>query len=143
MGEQQQERTPESLRHEYTEVLQNIRHYANMRFAAFSVFVAITAGVGIVAFGKGQFGEHADVMARIAGVFVIAIFWLFEERLAEMFEHFVRMAIELERALGYKQWTARPVGAGHFPRPRVMWRMFYFLVTLLWVFAAFAVPLGS
>lgn len=75
MGERNQPRSEESLRHEYTEVVQNIRHYSNLRFAVFSIFFAVLGGVGIVAFGKGQFDEHAAVVARIGGFPVIALFW--------------------------------------------------------------------
>jgi len=41
MSEQQQERSAENLRHEYTEAAQTIRHYANLRFALFSIFFAV------------------------------------------------------------------------------------------------------
>ena len=51
MGEQNQQRSEESLRHEYTEVVQNVRHYRNLRFVISSLLFAVMAGVGIVAFG--------------------------------------------------------------------------------------------
>jgi hypothetical protein len=142
MSEQQQERSQESLRHEYTEVALNIRHYGNLRFAVFSVFIAMMAGVGIVAFGKGQFDEHAAEMARNAGFPVIAIFWVYEERISRFFDHYTRVAIELERSLGYTQYTTRPVMPRYLPETRVVVRIFFFFVTLLWLYAAFAVPLN-
>lgn len=143
MSEQNQSRSEESLRHEYTEVVQNIRHYSNLRFAAFSIFIAIVAGLGLVSFGKGQFGEHAAVIARIAGFLVIAIFGLYEERLTELFQHFMRTAIALERLLGYTQWTDRPIGKGHIPNRIVIMRLFYSTLALLWLYGMFTVPLGS
>jgi hypothetical protein len=138
MGEQQLERTPESLRHEYTEVIQNIRHYSNLRFAVFSIFFAVMGGVGFVAFGKGEFDPNAAGMARIAGIFVIAIFWLYEESLSEFFAHYARVSLELEHALGY---TPRPVTGGHFPRTMITFRLFFSVLTLLWLYAVIAVPL--
>jgi hypothetical protein len=37
---------------EYTEALLSFRHYSNLRFAIFSVFIAITAALVSVLFGK-------------------------------------------------------------------------------------------
>lgn len=74
MGEEDQQRSREDMRHEYTEAVQTIRHYANLRFALFSIFFPVIGGVGIVAFGKGQFDVRAAMAARVAGFVVIAIF---------------------------------------------------------------------
>lgn len=52
MGDQRQVRSEESLRHEYSEVVQNFRHYSNLRFAIFTIFFAVIGGVGFVAFGQ-------------------------------------------------------------------------------------------
>jgi len=38
MSEQQQKRSEESLRHEYSEVAQNVRHYSNLRLVIFFRF---------------------------------------------------------------------------------------------------------
>ena len=142
MSEQRQERSQESLRHEYTEAVQTIRHYANLRFAIFTIFFAVIAGVGIVAFGKDQFDSHAAMVARFAGFLVIAIFWVYEERVSRYFDHHVRVAVELERSLGYTQYATRPVMPRYLPDTRVVVRMFFFLFTLLWLYAVFAVPLN-
>ena len=144
MSELKQTRTEESLRHEYSEVLQNIRNFQNLRYAIFSVFIAIMAGLGLVAFGKGQFGPDAALMARVTAILVIAVFWLEDERLTRHFEHFLSMAIELERILGYKQWTALPrsrLWMGNVLRRSIIWRTFFLLLTLLWFYGIFAVPL--
>lgn len=44
MSGQPQGRSEESLRHEYTEVVQNVRHYSNLRFAVFTIFFAVPLG---------------------------------------------------------------------------------------------------
>lgn len=80
MNENNQQRSEESLRHEYSEVAQNIRHYSNIRFAIFTIFFAVIGGIGFVAFGKDQFDTHAALLARIAAIPVIALFWMYEER---------------------------------------------------------------
>ena len=138
MSEHKQERSEESLRHEYSEVTLYNRHHTNLRFVVFSIFFAVMGGVGFVAFSEGQFHANAAVMARIAGVLVVALFWLYLERLNEAVVYYSRLRAELERALGY---AIRPFGKGHFPRQQTTWRIFFFLVTLLWLYGAFAVPL--
>jgi len=141
MSEQQQARSEESLRHEYNEVAQYCRHHSNLRFVVFSIFFAVMGGVGFVAFSKGQFDVNAVVMARIAGVLVIAIFWLYSERITELLNHYVRLRAELEHALHYSSWL--PDSGGYFPKMEVIWRGFYFLVMLLWLYGSFAVPFSA
>ena len=141
MSEQRQERSQESLRHEYTEVVQTIRNYGNLRFAVFSIFFAVMGGVGFVAFGKGQFDAHAAMVARFGGFPVIALFWWYVERLDQLFAHHISEAIELERSLGYRQFTTRPTQPRYLPNFRVVGRGFFSLHTLLWAYAVFAVPL--
>ena len=142
MSEQKQERSLDSLRHEYTEVAQNARHYSNLRFVILSIFFAVMAGVGIVAFGKGQFDQHAAVVARFAGFLVIVIFWMLEERAYLFYVHCCTVAAELERSLGYTQYTTSPAPRPYLPKAIVVQRVFFFLLTLLWLYAAFAVPLS-
>jgi len=142
MSEQQQGRSEESLRHEYTEVVQNVRHYSNLRLVIFSILFAVTAGVGIVAFSKGQFDRHAAIVARVAGILVIFIFWQLEEGAFRFYDHCTKIAAELERLLGYRQYSSRPVSRSFLPRRYVVQRVFYLLLTLLWLYAAVSVPLG-
>ena len=139
MSEQQPVRSEESLRHEYTEVTLFFRHLTNLRFVAFSIFFAVMGGVGLVAFGKGQFHAIAALMARIAGFLVIALFWIYIERLSEQVVHYTTVRAELERALRY---TIKQAGQGIFPTMHTTWRVFFVLVSLLWLFGAFAVPLS-
>jgi membrane associated rhomboid family serine protease len=141
MSDQAQQRSQDSLRHEYAEVLQSYRHHSNLRFAAFSIFIAMMAGISLVAFGRGQFGQHASAIARVAGVLVVVMFWLYEERLSSLVQYFIGAAVKLERALGYTLWAERPAGKGHLPKRAVIMRAFYFVLALLWIYAAFAVPL--
>lgn len=142
MSEQNQQRSEESLRHEYTEVVQNVRHYRNLRFVISSLLFAVMAGVGIVAFSKGQFDQHAAMVARVAGILVIFIFWQLEESAFIFYNHCMKIAAELERLLGYSQYSTRPVSSSYLPRAYIVQRVFYFLLTLLWLYAAFTVPLA-
>lgn len=141
MSEKNQPRSDESLRHEYTEVVQNIRHYSNLRFAIFTIFFAVMGGVGFVAFGKGQFDAHAALVARMAGIPVVALFWLYQERTSFRYDHAYSVAVNLERALSYTQFASWPVARRFPPGPGLINRLFFFLITLAWLYVAFAVPL--
>ena len=138
MPEEQAARSEASLQHEYTECALYNRHHTNLRFVAFSIFFAVMGGVGFVAFSKGQFHANAAVMGRIAGILVIALFWLYIERLSELVNYYTSLRVELERTLGYAK---RHAGRGIFPRMQTTWRVFFALVALLWLYGAFAVPL--
>ena len=138
MPKEQVARSEESLRHEYTECTLYNRHHTNLRFVVFSIFFAVMGGVGFVAFSKGQFHPDAAVMGRVAGALVIALFWLYIERLSELVNYYTGLRAELERTLGY---TNRHAGRGIFPRMQTTWRAFFALVTLLWLYGAFTVPL--
>lgn len=139
MSESQPGRSEESLRHEYSEVTLYNRHHTNLRFVVFSIFFAVMGGVGFVAFGKGQFDGNAALMARITGILVIAIFWLYNERLSELVDYYSRLRGDLELTLGYA--SRKPGGMGGFPRMIVTWRVFYVFVTLLWLYGSVVVPL--
>src|SRR5688572_6069109 len=114
----EQERTASSLQHEYSEVTLSVRHNSSLRFVAFSIFFAVMGGVGFASFGKGQFDGSAAMAARIAGILVITIFWLYHERLTEFIDYYNGRRAELERSLGY---GTRPVGGSAFPRMRLTW----------------------
>jgi hypothetical protein len=138
MPEEQADRSQESLRHEFSECTLYNRHHTNLRFVVFSIFFAVMGGVGFVAFSKGQFHASAAIMARIAGVLVIALFWIYIERLSELVNYYTGLRAELEQKLGYKN---RLPGKGIFPRMQTTWRAFFVMVCLLWFYGAFAVPL--
>ena len=138
MPKEQVARSQESLRHEYTECALNFHQHTNLRFVVFSIFFAVMGGVGFVAFSKGQFHPDAAVMGRVAGALVIALFWLYIERLSEQVNYYTKLRAELEQTLGY---TIRQSGRGIFPRMQTTWRLFFVLVALLWLYGAFAVPI--
>ena len=140
MSEEQAARSNKSLRHEYTEVTQFFRHFTNLRFVVFSIFFAVMGGIGFVAYSEGQFHAKAAIMGRIAGMLVIALFWLYIERLSYQVNYYSSLRAELERTLGY---ASRQTGRGFFPRMQTTWRIFFALVTLLWIYGALAVPLEN
>ena len=67
--------------YKYQEIMSNIRHYSNLRFAMLTVFIAITGGLLTVAYSKS-----IEISAQIlcfnilsfAGVWVSIVFLIFE-----------------------------------------------------------------
>ena len=138
MSEDRPERSTESIRHEYDQTLQNLRHYSNLRFAVFSIFIAVIGGVGFVAFGKGQFDDGAVKAARAAGFLVVAVFWLYEERTGLWLDHFRMVAVELDRMLGYSQMDTRSDPIRYLPGATALTRAFFLVILLLWAYAVVA-----
>jgi len=108
----------------------------------FTIFFAVMGGVGFVAFGKERFDEYTAVVARIAAVPVILLFWLYQDRADICRDHCKKVAVNLERELGYNQFASWPVSTQFPPTSGVVNRLFFTLLALLWLFAAFTVPLS-
>lgn len=96
------------VRCEYSDVSANIRHYANMRFAQLTLFAAMTAGLLTILFSSSFYVESPlRALLMIGGAVTAGIFWVMEERATDHWHHFNARAIELEKSLGYLQYTDR------------------------------------
>ena len=93
---------------EYLDVSSNMRVYTNMRFAQLTLFVAITAALLNVIIGDLGPSEPVGNVLKIGGLLSALVFWVMEERAADFFHYYKRRAIEMEKALGYSQYTNRP-----------------------------------
>jgi dipeptide/tripeptide permease len=94
---------------EYKDLSDNMRHYANMRFAQLTIFVALTGALIVVNFSKDAPDSHlAKTVLKVAGIFIATMFWIMEERAADYWHHFRKRAVELEDLLGYRQYKDRP-----------------------------------
>lgn len=135
---QQDDKIHNHLKDEYTEVSQNLRHYSNLRFAIFSVYFAVIAGISAITFSKGQFDETATQFAKVGGLLITLVFWSFEERTGQIFEHFGRVAHQLEGLLGYSQLSTRP--SAKFPvfGAEIITRLFFVLLTVFWVYIVYS-----
>jgi hypothetical protein len=106
------EKELEALKHEYSEANNNLRHYSGLRFAIFSVYFAVAGGLISVAFGivDAKLSNQASVslMAKIGGLLVTIVFFMFEMRLELLVRHHQNVANTLERPLGYRQMSTRP-----------------------------------
>jgi len=125
----------ESLRHEYTEVNNNHRHYSGLRFAVFSVYFAVLGGLVSVAFGfvevKSSDGIDIILISRVAGLLFTLVFFSFEILCELNLRHFKKVARELEGMLGYRQFKTRK-----FPlMPRASWFTWsmYIILIVFWI----------
>ena len=94
---------------EYKDLSENMRHYANMRFAQLTLYFAVTAGLVTALFTVNPSLDHRiRFVLKIVGIVLSAAFGVMEERAADYWHHFCRRAVEIEKLLGYKQYTKRP-----------------------------------
>lgn len=121
------------LRHEYSEVNQNFRHYSALRFAILTVYFAGTGLLLSVAFGTPSTPtEQLRFGAKVGGLIITAVFFVFEHILNEYLRHFAKVAIELEKLLGYRQFSSRP--AFRIQTRHATYSL-YALLTLFWLYA--------
>lgn len=92
---------------EYFDVSDNMRTHSTMRFAQLTLFIAVTATLINVLLEKSATGS-LGVALRIGGLLTVVVFWVMEERVTDYFHHYRRRAIELEKQLGYSQYTQSP-----------------------------------
>ena len=94
---------------EYKDLSDNMRHYANMRFAQMTLYFALTAGLVTVVFTANPAQPPGLRLAlKIIGVVAAVAFGVMEERAATYWHHFRKRASDLEAVLGYKQYMSRP-----------------------------------
>lgn len=116
---------------EYNSLNDNMRWYSNIRFAQLTLFVAMTAGLlTVIAPSDPPFSHTVTVVLKIGGCLTVIFFWIMEERAAEYWRHFMRRAVELEKELGYKQYSTRPQ---HKVNTTHVFRVFFSSMLLMWI----------
>lgn len=99
-----------SFNEEYKDLSDNMRHYANMRFAQLTLYFALNAALITAVFTVAPpLNDSLRLILKVIGIFSAVAFGLMEERAADHWHHFHRRAVELEKPLEYMQYTARPV----------------------------------
>jgi hypothetical protein len=107
-----------SAHEEYGEAAQSYRHYSALRFAIFSIYVAVIAALGGAALGVVGDGKPESIGTRAAAVgawLVTALFWIFERACLMHRRYFVNVMKGLEPVLGYTSMTNLPRRAGVSP----------------------------
>lgn len=94
---------------EYKDLSDNMRHYANTRFAQLTLYFALTAAlINAVFLTEPPLASRLRLGLKIAGAIAAALFGVMEKRAADYWHHFRKRATALESILGYKQYTERP-----------------------------------
>jgi len=98
-----------NLNEEYKDLSDNMRLYTNMRFALLTLYFALTAGLATALFTVAPpLDDSLRFALKIIGVIASGAFGVMEKRAADYWHHFRRRAVDLEKSLGYKQYTDRP-----------------------------------
>lgn len=117
---------------EYEDLSSNLRHYGNLQFAQLTVFIAITAGLLSVIFRSDDpISCSAEIVLKLAGLLLSALFLVMSERVTAHWLAYWKRAKELEKLLGFKQYTDRPV-AKYFSNTNAV-RGVYLLTAILWI----------
>lgn len=128
-------RDPEGLRHEYTQVNEFIRHYATLRFAIMTVYLAAMGGLLSVAFGFFELKtgnlEHVKLWGRLGGLLTTTLFFIYETRVQSLINFRLKIGRKLEEQLGYTHLKSRP-SWGRF-RTHNFTNAFYVLLMLFWL----------
>jgi uncharacterized membrane protein YcgQ (UPF0703/DUF1980 family) len=121
---------------EYKEINNNVRFYGNMRFAQLTLFSAITAALLTIIFKtQPALTESIKRLLEIGGIISAIVLWVMEERSTGYATKFIHRLQELEKSLGFNQWSGRKIGtkAGFSATNAV--RLLYFAILLFWILA--------
>jgi hypothetical protein len=93
---------------EYRQASENMRAYANMRFAQLTLLSALAAGTLAAVYGQEPpLPETVRTILKVGGIVVTIMFLIMEERAADYWHHYNRRAKELETVLGFKIYSTR------------------------------------
>ena len=129
--------TKDDLKAEYLDASENIRHWSNLRFAQLTVFIAITAGLTAALFqAQTTLVMPIRLMIEVAGITVVVVFWITEERTMSYWRNFVQRAAALEEELGFQQYSTRPregmITSANAVRLLFLLLLLFWITTLIW-----------
>ena len=121
---------------EYAEVCFTIRHYSGLRFATRTLFLAISVGLAVVAFGIiPQQSLLVKTVAKAFGLLMTSFFWIAEKNAERYMGHLRERAAHLEEGLGYRLWSGMPALTHWSLSPAFMIPLVYASVGLFWIWA--------
>jgi hypothetical protein len=123
---------------EYLDASENVRHWSNLRFAQLTVFIAVTAGLTATLFqAQTPLSPSIRLVTKLAGLLIVAVFWITEERTMMYWRNFVRRAAVLEQELGFQQYSMRPkegtVSSANAVRVLFLLLVIFWISTLIWM----------
>lgn len=132
------EETRKNYQEEYKEVSSNLIHYSNLRFAVFTVLLAIEVGLMGASFGWiAQAPSGVSILSRVGGIIATFVFWIFHERIIAYRRVFLQRATHLETELGYNLYLSRPKPMLGFLGTSFASRFLFLALALFWIGAFF------
>jgi hypothetical protein len=123
------------VRAEYEDLSSNLRHHSNLRFAQLTLFVAATGGLISVVFSKSPaLTIAAKTGLKLFGLIATLAFFIMEERTALFWRSFHSRAVQLEKLLGYRQYTDQPTRRKVVTAHNAT-RMLYIAAAAFWIIA--------
>lgn len=116
---------------EYLEVGANMRQFGNIRFSQMTLFVALTGGLLVGLFQVSTLTPIAKASLKIGGSLFTLLFWIMDARAMAYWNHFRERGIELEKKLGFKQYTTSP--AKRFFSATNAFRILYLIIFIYWI----------
>jgi len=116
---------------EYVDIGYNQRHWGNLRFHSLTVFIATTGGLFAISFQSSQLSNQMQLVLKIGAILITCVFWMLDERIFKYWINCVNRAAELDKLLGFQQWTNRPSRKGINSRFAI--RLLFFIFLVFWV----------
>ncbi len=120
---------------EYTELGENIRFYANLRFVQLTILITITGGIFAAIFSFTTLKPQISLLLKISGALIAVVFLIMEYRASQYWDRYFERAKELDEQLGYQQYRTSP------PRQRITAttasRILHFAIILFWILLVF------
>jgi phosphatidylserine synthase len=121
---------------EYKTLSENIRWWSNLRFAQLTLFVVVMAALfGTVNSTSSPVSGLVRIGLKIGGLCMSLVFMYLEFRANEYWNHFIAQAADIERHLGFKQYSTRPLRR---IRTSPLILTFFAAIAVYWLFALLA-----
>jgi hypothetical protein len=131
--------TERDIKDEYLDASANARHFQTLRFAELTIFIVMTGGLLNALFVRtAPLPTHASAIIKLTGLLGTGLFLILEERTMLYWYNFVNRAAELEKELGFKQYSMRPRAGLASGKNAV--RLFFVILLLFWLTALLLFP---
>jgi len=109
-----------------------MRHWNSIRFGQMTVFIALIAGILSALYQSSLvFPDFVRLALKAGGVIFTVIFWSLDYREILYFRHFRTRAVELEKKIGFKQFSEHP--SAKIINSSRLTGIMYFFVLAFWI----------
>jgi len=116
---------------EYEDISNNLRHYGNLQFTQLTVFAVINIAMITLVFDDTKTTHSLKIVLAIIGLLLSLSFLVMTKRITAHWNSYSKRAIELEKILGYRQYTNRPP-SGKISNRNAVYGV-YMLLAFLWI----------